>query len=160
MVTPSTPASSPADTTVQSRFLNLLKQDILKLDAAELDFGIYRIQNCRRAQVLTYLDDTLPGRIAQWCAELALAGGQALADSESANCYYHLHTFFSRYWIDGDFIPRARRGASAAYSVPYNGQDTRFHWATKGSQYIKSSGLFSRFAYKDAFGARAASGSL
>ncbi|MFZ4624528.1 MAG: site-specific DNA-methyltransferase, partial [Rhodoferax sp.] len=149
MVTPSTSASSPAGPTAQSRFLNLLKQDILKLDAAELDFGIYRILNYRRAQVLTYLDDTLPDRIAQWCTELALSGGQALADSESANCYYHLHTFFSRYWDEGDFIPRARRGGSAAYSVPYNGQDTHFHWATKGSHYIKSGELFSRFAYKD-----------
>ena len=149
MATSSTPVNSPADTTAQSRFLSLLKQDILKLDAAELDFGIYRILNYRRAQVLTYLDDTLPSRIAQWCAALALDGGQALANTESANCYYHLHTFFSRYWDEGDFIPRARRGGSAAYAVPYNGQDTHFHWATKGSHYIKSGELFSRFAYKD-----------
>jgi adenine-specific DNA-methyltransferase len=72
-----------------------------------------------------------------------------LAESEAANCYYHLHTFFSRYWDEGDFIPRARRGGSAAYAVPYNGQDTHFHWATKGSHYVKSGELFSRFAYKD-----------
>ena len=144
-----TPANSNANTTAQARFLSLLKQDILKLDAAELDFGIYRILNYRRAQVLTYLDDDLPHRIAQWCTTLALDGGQALVDTESANCYYHLHTFFSRYWDEGDFIPRARRGGSAAYAVPYNGQDTHFHWATKGSHYIKSGELFSRFAYKD-----------
>ena len=35
----------------QDRFLNLLKQGILKLDLAELDFGIYRILNYRRSQV-------------------------------------------------------------------------------------------------------------
>lgn len=139
----------PGDMTSQTRFLNLLKQDILKLDAAELDFGIYRILNYRRAQVLAYLDDTLPGRIAAWSAELVQASGQALAHTESANCYYHLHTFFNRYWDEGDFIPRARRGGSAAYAVPYNGQDTHFHWATKDSHYIKSGELFSRFAYKD-----------
>ena len=139
----------PGDTDSQMRFLNLLKQDILKLDAAELDFGIYRILNYRRDQVLAYLDDTLPGRIVQWSSGLALGGGQSLARTESANCYYHLHTFFSRYWDEGDFIPRARRGGSAAYAVPYNGQDTHFHWATKGSHYIKSGELFTRFAYKD-----------
>jgi hypothetical protein len=49
--------------TPQQRFLSLLKHDILKLELAELDFGIYRILNYRRAQVLAYLDDTLPGRI-------------------------------------------------------------------------------------------------
>ncbi|MBP9150133.1 MAG: site-specific DNA-methyltransferase [Rhodoferax sp.] len=152
MATQFTPVNTSADTTAQSRFLSLLKQDILKLDAAELDFGIYRILNYRRVQVLAYLDDTLPSRIALWCATLALDGGQVLAHTESANCYYHLHTFFSRYWDEGDFIPRARRGGSAAYAVPYNGQDTHFHWATKGSHYIKSGELFSRFAYKDGSG--------
>ena len=142
MATPKTP-------TPQSRFLSLIKRDILKLDAAELDFGIYRILNYRRDQVLAYLDDILPGRIAEWTRALAQSGGRELADSEAANCYYHLHTFFSRYWDEGDFIPRARRGGTAAYAVPYNGQDTHFHWATKGSHYVKSGELFSRFAYKD-----------
>ena len=141
------PASSGSS--AQQRFLNLLKQSILKLDLAELDFGIYRILNYRRAQVLAYLDDALPARIAVWTDELAHASGHALARTEADNSYYHLHTFFARYWDDGDFIPRARRGGSAAYAVPYNGQDTHFHWATKGSHYVKSGELFARYAYKD-----------
>ena len=133
----------------QDRFLNLLKQGILKLDLAELDFGIYRILNYRRTQVLAYLDDALPGRIATWTDALAQSSGREMAGTEAENCYYHLHTFFARYWDDGDFIPRARRGGSAAYAVPYNGQDTHFHWATKGSHYVKSGELFARYAYKD-----------
>lgn len=32
-----------ATTSAQERFLGLLKRDILKLDLADLDFGIYRI---------------------------------------------------------------------------------------------------------------------
>jgi adenine-specific DNA-methyltransferase len=135
--------------TAQDRFLSLLKRDILKLDAAELDFGIYRILNYRRNQILAYLDTTLPARIAEWTRALLQSGDPELAESEAANCYYHLHTFFSRYWDEGDFIPRARRGGTAAYAVPYNGQDTHFHWATKGSHYVKSGELFSRFAYRD-----------
>ncbi len=133
----------------QDRFLALLKRDILKLDLAELDFGIYRILNFRRAQVLNYLETTLPGRITAWAQALAQTSGHGLADTEATNCYYHLHTFFSRYWDDGDFIPRARRGGSPAYAVLYNGQDTHFHWATKGSHYVKSGELFARYAYKD-----------
>ncbi len=133
----------------QARFLGLLKRDILKLDLAELDFGIYRILNYRRAQVLDYLDNALPSRITAWTDALANSSGRELASTEAENCYYHLHTFFARYWDDGDFIPRARRGGSAAYAVPYNGQDTHFHWATKGSHYVKSGELFARYAYKD-----------
>lgn len=133
----------------QDRFLSLLKRDILKLDLAELDFGIYRILNYRRAQVLAYLDEALPDRITAWTDALAKNSGRELASTEAENCYYHLHTFFARYWDDGDFIPRARRGGSAAYAVPYNGQDTHFHWATKGSHYVKSGELFARYAYKD-----------
>jgi adenine-specific DNA-methyltransferase len=133
----------------QAKFLALLRQDILKLDLADLDFGIYRILNYRRAQVLAYLEDTLPSRINTWTHALAQASGGELASTEADNCYYHLHTFFARYWDDGDFIPRARRGGSAAYAVPYNGQDTHFHWATKGSHYVKSGELFARYAYKD-----------
>ena len=134
----------------QQRFLELLQRDILKLDAAELDFGIYRILNYRRAQIQAFLNDKLPARIGRWADELAAAhGDRPLAQSEAENCYYHLHTFFSRYWDDGDFIPRARRGGSAAYAVPWNGQDTHFHWATKGSHYVKSGELFTRYAYRD-----------
>ncbi len=133
----------------QERFLSLIRKDILKLDLAELDFGIYRILNYRRDQVLEYLESKLPARITAWTDALAQASGNALAETEAANCYYHLHTFFGRYWDDGDFIPRARRGGSAAYAVPYNGQDTHFHWATKGSHYVKSGELFARFAYRD-----------
>lgn len=133
----------------QAKFSALLRQDILKLDLADLDFGIYRILNYRRAHVLAYLEDTLPSRINTWTDALAQASGGELASTEADNCYYHLHTFFARYWDDGDFIPRARRGGSAAYAVPYNGQDTHFHWATKGSHYVKSGELFARYAYKD-----------
>lgn len=45
----------------QDRFFSLLKRDILKLDLAELDFGIYRILNYRRAQVLAYRADAAGG---------------------------------------------------------------------------------------------------
>lgn len=88
--------------TAQVRFLSLLKHSILKLDLAELDFGIYRILNYRRTQILGFLDDTLPARVKVWTGALAQSSGRQLADSEADNCYYHLHTFFARYWDEGD----------------------------------------------------------
>ena len=149
MATPPSIQRAQSTPSSQAKFLGLLRQDILKLDLADLDFGIYRILNYRRAQVLAYLEDTLPSRINAWTAALAQASGGELASTEADNCYYHLHTLFARYWDDGDFIPRARRGGTAAYAVPYNGQDTHFHWATKGSHYVKSGELFARYAYND-----------
>ncbi len=143
------PINSPSP---QTRFLELLRRDVLKIDLADLDFGIYRILNFRRAEVLKFLDVTLPARIRVQTDALAAAHGRELATEEEANVYYHLHTFFSRYWDEGDFIPRARRGGSAAYAVPYRGEDTYFHWATKGSHYIKSGEFFSRYAYTQGAG--------
>ena len=37
--------------TPRERFLKLLREDVLQVDLADLDFGIYRILNHRRAQI-------------------------------------------------------------------------------------------------------------
>ena len=56
----------------QQRFLKLLKDDILKLDLAELDFGVYRILAHRRQELERFFDVTLPKTITE-----ALASGGA-----------------------------------------------------------------------------------
>ena len=60
----------PSD--ARSRFLKLLKDDVLKLDLAELDFGVYRVLAHRRREIERFFDETLPARI-----EKALAEGGA-----------------------------------------------------------------------------------
>lgn len=130
--------------TPRERFLTLLKNDILKLDLAELNFGIYRILNARRDLVLKFLDQELPELIER---QLASLPGTA-AEDEEARIYAALDTFFHRYWDDGDFILRPRRGRDAAYSVPYDGSDVYFHWATKGSHYVKSGEFLKAYAFK------------
>jgi len=134
----------------RQRFLDLLRRDILELDAAELDFGIYRVLNHRRALLERFLSSELPARIE---AELARLPGQALEDEE-ARLYNALYTFFSRYYDSGDFLPRQRRGKAGRYSVPYDGSDTHFHWATKGSHYVKSGERFASYAYRQPDGTR------
>ena len=52
--------------------------------------------------------------------------------------YNHLINFFSRYYINGDFIPRQKIGKGAEYYIPYHGEDVYFHWATKDQYYIKT----------------------
>jgi adenine-specific DNA-methyltransferase len=50
--------------TPQDKFLGLLRKDILKLDLADLDFGIYRILNYRRKEIDEFLTKRLPEKIA------------------------------------------------------------------------------------------------
>lgn len=128
----------------RERFLSLLKHDILKLDLAELNFGVYRILNARRDLVLRFLDEELPAFIAD---QLATLPGTATEDEEG-RIYAALDTFFHRYWDDGDFVLRPRRGRDAAYSIPYDGSDVHFHWATKGSHYVKSGEFLKTYAFK------------
>jgi adenine-specific DNA-methyltransferase len=45
--------------TNRATFLKLLREDILKLDLAELDFGIYRVLNYRRAEIEHFIDEHL-----------------------------------------------------------------------------------------------------
>ena len=137
-------------TAARDKFLKLLKDDILQMELAALDFGIYRILNFRRREIEDFLDRELPARID---AALATLPG-APTEDEQGRLFHHLYTFFSRYYDDGDFVTRPRRGRNAAYSVPYNGQDVHFWWATKGSHYVKSGERFAGYAYRQGDGTR------
>lgn len=132
-------------TSARDKFIALLKDDILQMELASLDFGIYRILNFRRREIEDFLDRELPARID---ATLATLPG-APTEDEQGRLFHHLYTFFSRYYDDGDFVTRPRRGRNAAYSVPYNGQDVHFWWATKGSHYVKSGERFTSYVWKD-----------
>lgn len=132
-------------TSAREKFIALLKDDILQMELASLDFGIYRILNFRRREIEDFLDRELPARID---AALATLPG-APTEDEQGRLFHHLYTFFSRYYDDGDFVTRPRRGRDAAYSVPYNGQDVHFWWATKGSHYVKSGERFASYVWKD-----------
>jgi adenine-specific DNA-methyltransferase len=129
----------------RDKFVTLLRDDILQLDLAELDFGIYRILNYRRKEIDSFLEGELPQQID---AALAALPGTPTED-ERGRIFHHLYTFFARYYDDGDFVTRPRRGRKAAYSVPYNGQDVHFWWATKGSHYVKSGERFQSYVWQD-----------
>lgn len=131
--------------TARDKFLDLLRHDILKLDLAELDFGIYRILNYRRREIDAFLEGELP----QWIDDALKTLPGAPTEDEQGRLFHHLYTFLSRYYDDGDFVTRPRRGRDAAYSVPYNGQDVHFWWASKGSHYVKSGERFGAYVWHD-----------
>ena len=73
--------------------------------------------------------------------------------SESAtdvrrDIYNHLHTFFRRYYQDGDFVPKRRYSWEHPYVVPYNGEEIHFHWANRDQYYVKAAEHFSDYRYR------------
>ena len=85
--------------TVREKFIGLIRNDILRLDLAELDFGIYRILNHRRRAVEQYLEKTLPERSGDSIAKLT-----GVAVNKEERIYAQLHTFRARYYEGGDFV--------------------------------------------------------
>ncbi|WP_420637277.1 site-specific DNA-methyltransferase [Candidatus Palauibacter sp.] len=73
--------------------------------------------------------------------------------SESAgdvrrDIYNHLYAFFSRYYQDGDFVPKRRYSWEHPYVVPYNGEEVHFHWANRDQYYVKSAEHFKDYTYR------------
>lgn len=74
---------------------------------------------------------------------------EATVSVETENqIYNHLTLFFSRYYDKGDFISKRRFGKNEKYMVPYNGEETHFHWANHDQYYIKSSETFNHYSFK------------
>ena len=53
-----------------NRFTNLMK-NIFELDKSDLDFGIYRIMNIRKAEIEKFLSDGLPHKVQETLAPFA-----------------------------------------------------------------------------------------
>jgi adenine-specific DNA-methyltransferase len=179
---------------------NLLQQ-LFRADAADLDFGIYRIINYRRNQIQTFVNEELPTivnsaleanteaesvrehitELENQVRELGSNLGEELLDADGnlineayrerpliqqyleareqhgspqnrdprANAIFnHLWTFFSRYYDNGDFIPRRRYSQTERYAVPYNGEEVYLHWANRDQYYVKSGEHFSTYRFK------------
>ncbi|MYC99523.1 MAG: site-specific DNA-methyltransferase [Gammaproteobacteria bacterium] len=77
--------------------------------------------------------------------------------SESAgdvrrDIYNHLYSFFSRYYQDGDFIPKRRYSWENPYVVPYHGEEVHLHWANRDQYYVKSAEHFRDYRYRTGSG--------
>ncbi len=175
-----------------------LLQQLFRADAADLDFGIYRIINYRRDQLQNFIDEELPAivqnaleanteiesareklqdlkdRVKEAFGDDVLDADGNLIDetikdrplvkryleakeqhgspqtpNQRADAVFnHLYTFFSRYYDNGDFIPRRRYSQTERYAVPYNGEEVYLHWANKDQYYVKSGEHFSTYRFK------------
>ena len=179
---------------------NLLQQ-LFRADAADLDFGIYRIINYRRDQIQSFIDEELPTivnnalstnteaesaheritelenqvrelgenlgeemldadgnlinetyretpLVQQYLEAREQLGSPRTRDQRANTVFNHLYTFFSRYYDNGDFIPRRRYSQTERYAVPYNGEEVYLHWANRDQYYVKSGEHFSAYRFK------------
>ncbi|MGM0575291.1 MAG: site-specific DNA-methyltransferase [Myxococcota bacterium] len=94
----------------------------------------------------------IPAKVIRELVERYEAAGErldAVRVSEQARerVYNHLYAFFSRYYEDGDFIPKRRFGRRETYAVPWNGEEVVLHWANKGQHYVKTGENFRDYAF-------------
>lgn len=75
-------------------------------------------------------------------------GSPQSRDQRADAVFNHLYTFFSRYYEDGDFIPRRRYSQTERYAIPYNGEEVYLHWANRDQYYVKSGEHFSTYRFK------------
>ncbi|GAB6934334.1 site-specific DNA-methyltransferase [Calditerricola yamamurae] len=71
-----------------------------------------------------------------------------VTEGHKAEVFNHLVNFFSRYYEDGDFIPKRRYGTRETYAVPYNGEEVFFYWANRDQHYVKTAERFRDYAFK------------
>ncbi|MFM1753789.1 MAG: hypothetical protein RLZZ236_728 [Bacteroidota bacterium] len=69
------------------------------------------------------------------------------SDSLEQEVFSHLANFFRRYYKAGDFISM-RRYKKDIYSIPYEGEEVKLHWANHDQYYIKSSENFKNYTFK------------
>jgi adenine-specific DNA-methyltransferase len=65
-----------------------------------------------------------------------------------AQVYNDLYTFFSRYYEDGDFVPKYRYSIRGhKYAIPYNGEEVKLYWANAEQYYTKTGELFRDYTF-------------
>jgi adenine-specific DNA-methyltransferase len=144
-----TSSQQKADSSLK-KFQDLIRQ-LFQIEAADLDFGIYRILNYKRKQVEEFINKRLPQIVNKAFQDYAKAEEMAqyqVTEDLKIRVYNDLYTFFSRYYEDGDFIAKRRYGRRETYAIPYNGEEVVLHWATKDQYYIKTGERLKNYRFK------------
>lgn len=130
-------------TQYEQKFRDILAE-ILQLDQAELDFGIYRIMNQKRKDIEAFLNNRLVPEVTKILKTQTAAGTDISAMENEV--FSHLAKFFCRYYEGGDFISK-RRYKDDAYAIPYSGEEVKLYWANADQYYIKTSEYFKNYSF-------------
>lgn len=126
--------------------------EMFQLDRGDLDFGIYRIMNMKRDEVVNFLGRDLLPQVRAALLEYRPAEAVDLAALEE-DVYGHLFTFFRRYYHEGDFLS-LRRYRAGTYAIPYEGEEVKLHWANADQYYVKSAETLRSYAFRTGSGRR------
>ena len=86
--------------------------------------------------------------VQKYLETIAQVGTLPAQDQRADAVFNHLYIFFSRYYENGDFIPRRRYSQTDRYAVPYNGEEVYLHWANRDQYYVKSGAYFSVYRFE------------
>ncbi|MEM4638212.1 MAG: site-specific DNA-methyltransferase [Candidatus Woesearchaeota archaeon] len=129
----------------------LLKTKLLELfraDKSDLDFGIYRIINQKRAMIERFIENDLLKTVADEFNKITQKE-QTSNDTAINQTFNDLYNFFSRYYEDGDFITQFRISSDGfKYAIPFNGEEVKLHWATQDQYFVKNSNIFDDYSFK------------
>ncbi len=117
--------------------------DIAKSDQTVLNTELDRVEgNVREAGV----PPEKSPKIQQIKAQIKSAKSDQQTEADT---YNHLCNFFSRYYDEGDFMSLRRyKGAgNEAYSIPYNGEEVKLHWANADQYYIKTTENYASYIF-------------
>jgi len=132
-----------------SKYDDLVKKlkEIFQIDRPELDFGVYRILNCRAGEINDYLENRLKAKVVE---SLATSGAANVAGLQK-----ELHEKEAQYRTDGmnpDTVPKVLeiRGKLAAYTVGTSEHENAVftHLLTFFSRYYDKGDFISRRRYK------------
>lgn len=62
--------------------------------------------------------------------------------------YNDLANFFERYYQEGDYISKRKRGRDEKYVIPYDGQEVVLYWANQDQYYVKTGEQFRNYRFK------------
>lgn len=97
----------------------------------------------KQAHALGADPDTLP-KVKILKEQLERAADVTALENE---IFSHVANFFKRYFDNGDFISQ-RRYKKDVYSIPYEGEEVKLHWANYDQYYIKTSEYFKNYRFK------------
>ncbi len=118
---------------LKDKFRELL-YSIFRVQDSQLNFGIYRIFNMKRNEIRTFIEKELQ-LDSQKAVEKYYSDNKISLNAENyikiqrtakIRAYQHLFDFFSRYYIEGDFVSQRRYSKDPKYLIPYNGEEVFF----------------------------------
>ena len=117
--------------------------DIARSDISLLEANLEKATSA--AQGLGVDPEDTP-KVKELKAQIKAAQGDQQTEADT---YNHLFNFFSRYYDEGDFMSlrRYKSGGKEAYSIPYNGEEVKLHWANSDQYYIKTTENYSSYVF-------------